>query len=270
MFIYDSLLEDLIKVKTFLGFYFLMINLESYKMGFKNILPIMPSVILFGLILGITGALGNVSFILVASTSFIIFAGSSQFIVIILIIANEPLLGIALAGIIINLRHLMYGAVLHDLVKSKGLKKVIVAYLLTDEAFLITELAYKKNKNQFDAGEYSVDNHLIGAGFTLWFLWNLSTDFGYFFAELVKNYFSFSTDFIVAATFLGYFVMNWSNSPENRVLMLVMSVIAFCLGFIFQSSTLIILILLTGISIGSISKYLNLKKPNSITEAVVE
>lgn len=248
-----------------------MISLESYKIGFKNILPIMPSVMLFGLILGITGALGNVSFLLVASTSFIIFAGSSQFIVIILIIQNEPILGIILAGIIINLRHLMYGAVMHDLVKKTPfLKKIIVAYLLTDEAFLISDLTYRQNEKKFDNGYYKVDEVIIGSGFTLWFLWNLSTDFGYFFAELVKNYVNFSSDFIVAATFLGYFVMNWNNTKESKILIIFMSALAFILAFFFQSSTLIILILLLGIVIGSFSKYLKIKSPKLSKEVVLE
>lgn len=252
-----------------------MVNLESYRLGFKNILPIMPSVILFGLILGITGAIGNVSFFLVASTSFIIFAGSSQFIVIILIIQNEPVLGIILAGILINLRHLMYGAVMHDLVKDTPfLKKIIVAYLLTDEAFLISDLTYKQNEKSFKYGYYKVDEVLIGSGFTLWFLWNLSTDFGYFFAELVQkyvlDYITFTPDFIVAATFLGYFVMNWTNSKESKILVVLMSIIAFILAFFFQSSALIIVILLLGIIIGSLSKYTKLKSPEIIQDAVIE
>ena len=247
-----------------------MSKFESYRMGSKNIMPIMPSVIIFGLILGITGALGHVSFLLVASTSFIIFAGSSQFIVILLIIEKEPFLGIILAGIIINLRHLMYGAALHDLVKSKLPKKLVVSYLLTDEAFLISELAYKRNKKLFDADILHFDDHLIGAGFTLWFLWNLSTDIGYFFTEFVSNYVSLSTDFIVAATFVGYFVMNWSNSPENRALVIIMSIVAFVLAFIFQSSTLIILILVIGILIGSISKYVAFRKSSNLSEVAIE
>lgn len=247
-----------------------MHKFDSYVMGAKNIMPIMPSVILFGLILGITGAIGNISFLLVASTSFIIFAGSSQFIVIVLIIQHNPLLGIVLAGIIINLRHLMYGAVLHDYVKSKWPKKLVVSYLLTDEAFLISELAYKNNKKLFDTDVLHMDDHLIGSGFTLWFLWNLSTDFGYFFAQFVKNYVSFSTDFIVAATFVGYFVMSWTNTPENRPLFIIMSVVAFILAFIFQSSTLIILILVLGIFIGSVSKYVTVKKSNNLSEAVLD
>jgi predicted branched-subunit amino acid permease len=242
----------------------------SLKIGFKNILPIMPSVIIFGLILGITGAVGNVSFFLVASTSFIIFAGSSQFIVILLIIQNEPLLGIIVAGILINLRHVMYGAVLHNLVKTNFFKKFLVAYLLTDEAFLISNLTYQTEREKFDSNELQIDNVLIGSGFTLWFFWNLSTDIGYFFAEFVKEYVNFSPEFIVAATFVGYFVMNWTNSPNLKEKYFIVSMcgLALFLSFFFQSSTLIIGILLSGIFLSSSQKFLSLRRVDEQIEVV--
>ena len=64
--------------------------------------------------------------------------------------------------------------------------------------------------------------------------------------------------------------MNWTNSPENRHLIIIMSVVAFVLAFIFQSSTLIILILILGILIGSISKYATNKKTYILSEAVLD
>ena len=237
-----------------------MISIASYKLGIKNMLPIMPSVMLFGIILGISGSVGNVSFVTLASTSFIIFAGSAQFIVIALIIKNEPLLGIIIAGIVINLRHLMYSAVMHDLVKkTKFVKKLVISYLLTDEAFLITDLTYKQKRKEFDSRVYNVEDVFIASGLTLWILWNISTDVAFYITELIKNQYFISsdfidTDFIVAATFLGYFVMNWNSSHDNKVLISIMSVIAVILAFYFINSTLIILILLIGILLGSLHK----------------
>lgn len=232
-----------------------MLDLKSYKLGSRKILPILPSDILFGLILGITGALGGVSFLLVAATSVIIFAGSAQFIVIILIIKDQPILAIVIAGVLINVRHLMYGAAMHDfLEKTRNIKKIIIAYLLTDEAFLISDLTYRQSQEDFETGNYRIEDVLIGSGFTLWVFWNISTDIGYYFAEFVKNYVNFSSDFIVAATFLGYFIMTWSSDAENRPLLIIMSLIALMLGFFFQSSTLLILILVLGILIGPVVK----------------
>ncbi|MHA1512946.1 MAG: AzlC family ABC transporter permease, partial [Candidatus Hodarchaeales archaeon] len=77
------------------------IEKSSALTGMKKFLPFSPSVILFGVILGFTGGLGGLPFLLVISTSFIIFAGSAQFIVLLLIIRGDPLFAIFLAGIII-------------------------------------------------------------------------------------------------------------------------------------------------------------------------
>ena len=72
--------------------------------------------------------------------SYIIFVGSAQFLVLILIIEQQPFLAVLVAGIVINLRHLLFGAALHKDIKSKGLKRILLAYLITDEAFLVTKL----------------------------------------------------------------------------------------------------------------------------------
>ncbi|MHA2275586.1 MAG: AzlC family ABC transporter permease, partial [Candidatus Kariarchaeaceae archaeon] len=152
------------------------IDKSSTLTGLKKFLPISPSIILFGVILGFTGGLGGLPPLLVISSSFIIFAGSAQFIVLLLIMKGDPLFAIFLAGIIINLRHLLYGASLHTIITSKGLKRILLAYLLTDEAFLITSLT--KNELTSEPSNKStiiLEDVLFGAGLSLWLVWNLST-----------------------------------------------------------------------------------------------
>ncbi|MHA2031499.1 MAG: AzlC family ABC transporter permease, partial [Candidatus Kariarchaeaceae archaeon] len=63
---------------------------NSFLFGVKLMLPILPSVIIFGIIFGITGYTTGLPLYLVSSMSYIIFAGSSQFLVLILISENEP------------------------------------------------------------------------------------------------------------------------------------------------------------------------------------
>lgn len=209
----------------------------------------MPSVIGFGLIFGFTGgALSDLSLFVVSSMSWIIFAGSAQFLVLILIIEGEPLIGLIIAGILINLRHLLYGANLHNFVQANKLKKVLMSYLLTDEAFLITSLTKKtfdEKPKYYDL--YNLDDVLIGAGFTLWSIWNVSTILGYIVAPIVEELLVFDPDFILSATFLGYLIIHWRENPAERAFVLILSVIAFLLAFLIQSSDLIIVVLLFGI-----------------------
>ena len=243
-----------------------MFNVNSLKLGFNNILPIMPSVILFGLILGFTGAVGKLSFLIVASTSFIIFAGSAQFIVLILIIQEEPLMALILAGIVINLRHLLYGAVLKPYITSSWIKKLLMAYLLTDEAFLITNLTISREESKINSGEVIVEDVLIGSGFTLWSMWNISTWLGFIISSYVQEFVSFSENFIVAGTFLGYWLMNWTNSPSERHFTIFISFLAILLAFFFKSSDLIILILFLGMIIAVLQKFVSLRTKNNSSD----
>ena len=209
----------------------------------------MPSVIGFGLIFGFTGGtLTDLPLYFVSSMSYIIFAGSAQFLVLILIIEGEPLISLIVAGVLINMRHLLYGANLNNVVRAKGLKKLLMAYLLTDEAFLITSLTKKtldEKPNSYDY--YNLDDVLIGSGFTLWFMWNVSTIIGYIIAKNVNELLIFEPNFILSATFLGYLIIHWRENPEERAFILILSLISFLLAFLIQSSDLIITVLLFGI-----------------------
>jgi predicted branched-subunit amino acid permease len=226
------------------------IDKPSALIGFKRFLPISPSVILFGVILGFTGGLGGLPFLLVISSSFIIFAGSAQFIVLLLIIEGDPLFAIFLAGVIINLRHLLYSAAFHSIVISRGLKRLLLAYILTDEAFLITSLTKNEIKSNFDSKSTVVlEDVLLGSGISLWIVWNLSTIFGYLLTDFFTNYLSDfpSPDFIVATTFLGYLVLHWQESSSKHFFIAIMVVISVFFSFFFQSSTLLIVVLVIGI-----------------------
>jgi predicted branched-subunit amino acid permease len=238
---------------------------ESVIIGFRNILPIMPSVIIFGLILGITGAKSNLSLFITSATSYLIFAGSAQFIVVLLLATEEPLVGIIVAGIIINLRHLLYGAVLNPHIKAKGFKKIILSYLLTDEAFIITTLTQNQETKRIDNKQLFVDDILFGAGFTLWSTWNIVTVIGYLLYSLpfVQSLLTFSSEFIVAATFLGYFIMHYQSSPmKEKYFVLLMSIVSLLLAFFLASSNLIIILLLLGIFISMGLKIIETKSNN--------
>ena len=164
------------------------------------------------------------------------------------------------AGIIINLRHLLYGAVLNPHIKAKGMKKILISYLLTDEAFLITTLTQNQEQEKIEANEYNVDDILIGSGFTLWSMWNISTIIGYLSFSLIEDL-PFTGEFIVASTFLGYFIMHWMSSPSGeRLFVVVISILSVLLALMVQSSILIILLLIIGSFIAMIQKHIEISK----------
>ncbi len=219
----------------------------SFKLGLQLMFPIIPSILIFGLIFGYTGGNADLPLLLVSSTSFIIFAGTAQFFIILAIIQGDPILTIIITAIVINLRHLLYGAALHDTIKTKGIKKILVSYFLTDEVFIVSaELKKKFLAKEVLENDIEVEDCLIGAGFFAWIVWNICTIVGYLFSDLLVNLFTISSEFIVAGTFLGYLVMQWKNFPTERIFIVQVAVLGFFLSFWFQSSLLLIGILLLG------------------------
>ena len=74
----------------------------------------------------------------------------------------------------VNSRHLLYGAVFSEYLSHLRLTwKIILSYVLIDQAFAVSNFYFKKNKeNEFK------HYHLLGAGFTCWTIWQISTILG--------------------------------------------------------------------------------------------
>jgi predicted branched-subunit amino acid permease len=80
-----------------------------------------------------------------------------------------------------------------------------LAYLLTDEAYATTIVRYRQGG---DAPGSLPHAHwfFLGAGFTLWFTWQLSTAVGVFLGAQIPE--SWSLDFTMAVTFIGIVVVS--------------------------------------------------------------
>ncbi len=219
------------------------IILESVRFTLNKLLPLLPSILIFGVIFGFAGATTGYSLPLISSMSFVIFAGSAQFVTVLLLLENEPLVSIIVTGIIINLRHLIYGIVIRDRLEMTTLKKFIVAYFLIDESFLVTDMAYRERKQNPSLDLFRV---LLTSGIILWVCWNLSTIVGYILFLTYGDIFDIPGNFIVAASFLGFLVDHFRKYPEERLLITVTSAISVILGYILSSSALLITIMVAG------------------------
>ena len=110
---------------------------------------------------------------LALAMSSIVFAGSSQFIGTQLMAQGAGGFVIIATTFVVNLRHALYSASVAPFIKQVPLRwKVLLAYLLTDEAYAVTitrftqpDSATALNKHWF----------YFGAGITLWSSWQIST-----------------------------------------------------------------------------------------------
>lgn len=174
-------------------------GLEFWR-GVRDEAPILLGVIPFGLIFGALAMDANISIPAAQAMSSIIFAGASQIIAAQMIGSGASILVIILVVFVVNLRHALYSASVAPHVQPLGLGwKVLLAYLLTDEAYAVTISHYNQ-------GGDSSKKHLyfLGAGFTLWSTWQVSTLVGILIGARLPQ--SWPLDFVLPLTFIALVV----------------------------------------------------------------
>jgi predicted branched-subunit amino acid permease len=139
--------------------------------------------------------------------SSIVFAGSSQFITAQLVHEAVPGFVIILTIAVVNLRHMLYSASLAPYVASVSTRwKTLLSYLLTDEAYAAAVIHYEK-EGATPFGHW----FFFGAGFSLWFTWQISTAFGIFLGTAIPE--SWSLDFALPLTFIAMLVPVLKGRP---------------------------------------------------------
>src|SRR5512140_3635840 len=172
--------------------------------GVKVGLRILLGVLRFGLIYGVLAFPAGLSPSLSMAMSSIVFAGSSQFIGTQLMAQGAGGLVIVATTFVVNLRHALYSASVAPFIKHVPLRwKVLLAYLLTDEAYAVTITRFTQHDS---AAALNKHWYYFGAGITLWSAWQISTAIGSFVGQLIPA--SWSLDFTLALTFIALVVPN--------------------------------------------------------------
>lgn len=147
---------------------------SEFWQGVRDELPILVGVAPFGLIFGALAVGAHLSTPLAQGMSSVIFAGSAQFIAVPLLGAGTSAAVILLVIFVVNLRHALYSASLAPHLRHLGRTwKLLLAYLLTDEAFAVSIAHYLRHGD----GEHR-HWYVLGAGLMLWTTWQASTAAG--------------------------------------------------------------------------------------------
>lgn len=173
---------------------------ENLLKGFYDVSPLLLPVVPFGIIFGAIGIeLGFGPYITYA-TSIIIFSGASQIVFFQLLSNGASSLIAITSSSVVSTRHLLYGAVVAQyLSKLSLIWKIFLSYLLTDQAFAVSQEFFKKNSND----EYK-HYHLLGAGLTLWIVWQFTTVIGILLGSIVPEELGLS--FTIPLTFLALLI----------------------------------------------------------------
>jgi 4-azaleucine resistance transporter AzlC len=174
----------------------------EFLAGVRAELPILVGVMPFGLIYGVVAIAAGLPPALALAMSFIVFAGSAQFIGADMVRDAVPGPIMVLTTFIVNLRHMLYSASLAPYVRHLPRRwKWLLAYLLTDEAYAVVILNYQRIKDLTHAHWF-----YLGAGLTLWTTWQASTAVGVFLGANVPS--SWGLDFTLALSFIGLVMLS--------------------------------------------------------------
>ena len=181
--------------------------MKNFWAGVRAEIPLLIGVFPFGMIYGALALNAGISKLASQMMSSIVFAGSAQFITTQLVHDAAPGFVIVLTIVVVNLRHMLYSASLAPYLASLSTRwKILLSYLLTDEAYAPTILRYEKEGMQPFSHWF-----LLGAGFALWFTWQASTALGIFLGAAIPD--SWSLDFALPLTFIAMAVPVLKNRP---------------------------------------------------------
>jgi 4-azaleucine resistance transporter AzlC len=220
---------------------------EKRKMfleGVRAEIPLLIGVFPFGMIYGALALNAGLSASASQLMSSIVFGGSSQFVAAQLVHEAAPGFVIILTIAVVNLRHMLYSASLAPYLENLSLRwKILLSYLLTDEAYAPSIIKYERDGVQPLSHWF-----LFGAGFSLWFIWQISTGIGIFLGAAIPK--EWPLDFALPLTFIAMVVPILKNRP--MVASALSAGLVALLTYSLPYKLGIILAALTGILVGTI------------------
>jgi predicted branched-subunit amino acid permease len=139
-------------------------------------LPLWLGMVPFGAAYAVSARAAGLSLFETQLMSLVVFSGGAQFSAAGLFAANASPFTLVATTFLINARHLLYGVSLGQLMPVTWRQRFLVAHLLTDEAYGVTFGSPARSLGFF-----------LGAGSSLFFIWNLSTLVGALLSRLVPT-----------------------------------------------------------------------------------
>ncbi|MEJ2630515.1 MAG: AzlC family ABC transporter permease [Acidihalobacter sp.] len=184
-------------------------RLRAFSAGFMSIVPLMPGVIPFAMICGVTAIKAGLSPQAAMGMSLIVFAGASQLAVIQLLAAGALPLVIFFTAVIINLRFAMYSASLAPYFQHLPKRwRWPLAYLLTDQGYAMTINHYLSDKPTADTHRHWF---YFGTGIAMWGAWQPGTAAGILLGSTIPA--SWSLDFAIPLTFMALLIPGLRDRP---------------------------------------------------------
>ena len=173
---------------------------NNFLQGMFDVSPLLLPVIPFGIIFGAISIELGFSPLMTFATSIIIFSGASQIVFFQLLSGGASAIIAITSSSVISTRHLLYGAVIAQYLSTLSLRwKIFLSYLLTDQAFAVSQDFFEKNLNDEKRHFY-----LLGSGLTLWIVWQATTIIGILLGSVVPE--ELGLTFTIPLTFMALLI----------------------------------------------------------------
>lgn len=160
-------------------------------------LVLVPGVVPFGLILGVTSVEFGFSFWQAEGMNLMVLGGASQLAVMKLMVQDAPLWVAVFTGCVINLRMIMYSASLSPTFRhANPVTKGVSSFMLTDQAFAMTISRFCRQPELSDREKVL---YYLGTGLCFMIIWHSSVVVGLMFGNIVPG--EFALDFAVPLCF---------------------------------------------------------------------
>ncbi len=169
--------------------------------GIRAALPLCLGITPYGLVIGLLAPRAGLGPYGALAMSALVFAGSAQFIAVGLLGGGASYLLVVLTTLVVNLRHLLYGASLGPYFRDETPRwRALLSFLLTDETYAVVIAHFLEPEVKPTRGYY------LGVGLAVYVDWLLSTAAGLALGGLVPDPAALGLDFALPATFIALLV----------------------------------------------------------------
>ncbi|TCN26038.1 AzlC family ABC transporter permease [Mesobacillus foraminis] len=196
---------------------------DTFLQGVKECLPTLLGYLSIGFAAGVVEKTAGLSILEIALLSFILYAGSGQFIAAGMIGAGSSATAIIITIFFVNLRHILLSAALSPYFRHlTPIKNMLVGALLTDETFgvAINKAAKRKQISE---------KWMHGLNITAYLNWVAANVAGAYFGQWISNPEKFGLDFALPAMFIGLLVLTIASRGKVK-LDIIVGIMAIIIG----------------------------------------
>ncbi|WWP45103.1 AzlC family ABC transporter permease [Acinetobacter sp. KS-LM10] len=189
------------------------------------------------------------------------YAGASQFLVVALLGSGTSIWMTALTVIALDIRHLLYGPALQNLIQDKlNLKKTALwSWGLTDEVFASGMIKLTQRRQEWS------ESWMLGLSLFSWLSWALGSFLGGMFADKVSSMPQFlqaALDFLLPALFLSFLLAAFEK--KHTFVVAVTTIVSAIACYFIDISAAIFIGITSGICAGLFKHYVLKQHDNTL------